>query len=210
VHGLANAIRRDGDGLVQTRGRTTGPENAQVSVAGSAHVFILPINEKRDQRIAQVRMWAADKTGDPAWRGDEGEDSVKLLVIVHRMAATRFARRQTVKRLEGGKGQTGRKWSAATRHKENAVDATSWRRAYLRTVCFCWPTVDLNRSGPVVRIPRSRVRHQLSAPHIGNRPFRKDAGPICIDFLFRAKSENLKLLSFELDEFVGDLRDCNL
>jgi len=87
---VANAIRRDGDPVVQTRGRMAGPDGAQVSVLGSANIFILPADERRDQRIAQVRAWAAEKTDDPAWKTDEVVDGVKVLVIVHRMAAKRL------------------------------------------------------------------------------------------------------------------------
>ena len=87
---VANAIRHDGDGLVQTRGRMTGAEDALVSVPGSAHLFIFPIDDRRDQLIAQTRAWAARKNNDPAWRADETNDTVKLLVIVHRMAANRL------------------------------------------------------------------------------------------------------------------------
>ena len=90
VLSVANAIRRDGDGLVQTRGRMAGSEDALVSVQGSAQLFILPIDERRDQRIAQVREWAAVKNDDPAWNADEDTKTVKLLVIVHRMAAKRL------------------------------------------------------------------------------------------------------------------------
>jgi len=87
---VANAIRRDGDRLVQTRGRMTGPEDALVSVPGSAQLFIFPIDERRDQRIAQVRAWAAEQSDDPAWKSNGGQEAVKVLVIVHRMAANRL------------------------------------------------------------------------------------------------------------------------
>jgi DNA helicase-2/ATP-dependent DNA helicase PcrA len=90
VLNVANAIRRDGDGLLQTRGRMTGPEGAQVEVPGSAEIFVFPVTERRDQRIAQVRAWAAVKNDDPQWRGDQPSDGVKVLVIVHRMAANRL------------------------------------------------------------------------------------------------------------------------
>jgi ATP-dependent DNA helicase UvrD/PcrA len=94
VLGVANAIRRDGDGLVQTGGRMTGPADARVSVLGSAHVFVLPIDRRRDQRIAQVRAWGAQNNNDPAWLNTTGTDAVKLLVIVHRMAANRLGFRR--------------------------------------------------------------------------------------------------------------------
>lgn len=87
---VANAIRRDGDGLVQTRGRMTGLLGAEISLPGIAHLFVLPSDGRRDLRIAQVRAWTAAKTLDPAWHDDEENDAVKFLVIVHRMAAKRL------------------------------------------------------------------------------------------------------------------------
>ncbi|WP_339030441.1 UvrD-helicase domain-containing protein [Bradyrhizobium symbiodeficiens] len=87
---VANAIRQDGDGLVQTGGRTIDRDGARESVEGSAEIFILPISEHRDEHIKQVRAWMANRAGDPAWLSDDTESGVKLLVIVHRMAATRL------------------------------------------------------------------------------------------------------------------------
>lgn len=114
---VANAIRRDGDGLVQTRGRMTGPEGAMVSVPGSAHIFILPIDDRRDQRIAQVRVWAARKNDDPAWHINEGDKGVKLLVIVHRMAA---------KRLGFGNLYSALNDKAPEKFKNRFLDGTAW------------------------------------------------------------------------------------
>ena len=114
VLNVANAIRRDGDGLVQTRGRMTGPEDALLSVPGSAEIFILPIDEKRDQRLAQVRAWVARKTDDPAWQADE---AVKVLVIVHRMAA---------KRLGFGDLYAALNDKAPEKFKSGFLDGTAW------------------------------------------------------------------------------------
>ena len=114
---VANAIRRDGDGLVQTRGRMTGPEDALVSVPGSAHLFILPIDERRDQQIAQVRTWAAEQNSDPEWQTDEGNGAVKLLVIVHRMAA---------KRLGFGDLYAALNDRAPEKFKNGFMDGTAW------------------------------------------------------------------------------------
>lgn len=87
VLNVANAIRRDDDQLEQTRGRTiTTPAGEEVPVAGTARMFILPADEQRDQHIAKVRAWVADKNGDEVWR----DGPIKLLVIVHRMAARRL------------------------------------------------------------------------------------------------------------------------
>lgn len=114
---VANAIRRDGDGLEQTRGRMDGPEDNLVSVPGSAHIFIFPIDERRDERLAQVRAWVAKKNGDPAWTTDDGSRAVKVLVIVHRMAA---------KRLGFGELYAALNDKAPERFKNGFLDGTAW------------------------------------------------------------------------------------
>ena len=87
---VANAIRRDGDALVQTRGRMIEKDGELRSVAGSAHLFIVRVDEQRDRKIAQVRSWAATTQNDPGWLREEDVRGVKVLVIVHRMAAKRL------------------------------------------------------------------------------------------------------------------------
>jgi DNA helicase-2/ATP-dependent DNA helicase PcrA len=114
---VANAIRRDGDGLEQTRGRMDGPEDDLVSVPGSAHIFIFPIDERRDERLAQVRAWVAKKNGDPAWNTDDGSRAVKVLVIVHRMAA---------KRLGFGELYAALNDKAPEKFKNGFLDGTAW------------------------------------------------------------------------------------
>ena len=114
---VANAIRRDGDGLEQTRGRMDGPEDELVSVPGSAHIFIFPIDERRDERLAQVRAWVAKKNGDPAWNTDDDSRAVKVLVIVHRMAA---------KRLGFGELYAALNDKAPEKFKNGFLDGTAW------------------------------------------------------------------------------------
>jgi DNA helicase-2/ATP-dependent DNA helicase PcrA len=86
---VANAIRRNGDALVQTRGRTARVDDVEQPVAGTARIFILPADEHRDERVLAVREWIAHQNGDPTWRPGP-ESQVKVLVIVHRMAASRL------------------------------------------------------------------------------------------------------------------------
>jgi DNA helicase-2/ATP-dependent DNA helicase PcrA len=87
---VANAIRRDGDALVQTRGRMAEKDGELSSVEGSAHLFIVRVDEQRDRKIARVRSWAATTNNDPGWLREEDPRGVKVLVIVHRMAAKRL------------------------------------------------------------------------------------------------------------------------
>ena len=148
VLSVANAIRRDGDGLVQTRGRMTGPGDALVSVPGSADIFILPIDERRDQRLAQVRTWAARKNDDPAWHTDKSHETVKVLVIVHRMAAKRLGFSDLYAALND---------KAPEKFKNGFLDATAWPVRPFNN--FVLPLVSASKKGnefEVMQILRSQ------------------------------------------------------
>ncbi|MDR3622469.1 MAG: UvrD-helicase domain-containing protein [Paludisphaera borealis] len=145
VLNVANAIRRAADDLVQTRGRMTGPDDGAVSVPGSARFIILPIDEYRDQRIAQVRAWAARKNEDPKWHVDE---HVKLLVVVHRLAA---------KQMRFGELYAALNDKAPKDFKNGFLDGTAWPvRPF---VDFILPLVNASKNDDafeVMQILRSR------------------------------------------------------
>ena len=42
------------------------------------------------RRLEDARRWLADQDGDEGWLEEEDEDALRLLVLVHRMAATRL------------------------------------------------------------------------------------------------------------------------
>lgn len=89
VLAVANAVRRSGDDLVQTGGRIEEVNGERQPVEGTARIFILPADDRRDANITAVRNLVARENNDQAWQ--EGPDAdVKLLVIVHRMAAARL------------------------------------------------------------------------------------------------------------------------
>lgn len=133
---VANAIRRDGDGLIQIQGRVAELEDNLHAVQGSAHIFILPIDEKRDQLITQVRSWTAKKNDDPVWYTDEGNKGVKILVIVHRMAA---------KRLGFGDLYSALNDKAPEKFKNGFLDGTTWPvRPFIN---FVLPLIDANKRG---------------------------------------------------------------
>ena len=113
---VANAIRRDGDDLVQTRGRMREVDGALQAVAGTARIFVLPAASNRDQCIGQVREWVARENADEAWR-HAGGDGVKVLVIVHRMAA---------ERLGFGGLYAALNDKAPDAFKNGFLDATAW------------------------------------------------------------------------------------
>ena len=114
---VANAIRREGDGLQQI---PAGPAAALGDVGqtvGSANVFVLPIDDYRDRRLAHIRAWAAARTGDQAWSPPEGDGGVKVLVVVHRMAANRLGFGELYAALND---------KAPEKFKNGFLDGTAW------------------------------------------------------------------------------------
>lgn len=87
---VINNIRAEADGLQQTRGRTIEKDGVQVSVQGTARLFILPTDNRRAERLLGVRRWLSEHNDDQLWLSDEKEGDVRLLVIVHRIAAARL------------------------------------------------------------------------------------------------------------------------
>ena len=135
VLAVANAIRRNGDDLVQSRGRTVEVNGALQPVTGSAHMFVLPADERRNERLGAVREWIAHRNNDPSWRSGP-ESSVKVLVIVHRMAATRLGFSDLYSALND---------KAPEAFKSGFLDATAWP---LRPfVSFVMPLSDAIRKG---------------------------------------------------------------
>ncbi|WP_424193268.1 UvrD-helicase domain-containing protein [Ampullimonas aquatilis] len=118
VLNLANAIRREGDDLVQVSGQRLGPEGIMPTPEGSAHLFILPADDTRDTNLARVRDWMAVQTGDNCWQlSDRDQEQVKLLVIVHQMAANR---------LGFGDLYTALNQRAPAAFKDGFLNGTAW------------------------------------------------------------------------------------
>ena len=87
---VINRIRAEDDKLEQTRGRRISADGQETSVVGSARVLILPADDRRQERLEEARNWLADQDGDEGWLEEEDEEALRLLVLVHRMAATRL------------------------------------------------------------------------------------------------------------------------
>ncbi|NDW06487.1 UvrD-helicase domain-containing protein [Jiella sp. 40Bstr34] len=133
---LANAIRRDGDDLVQIGGRKEKNGEQEVSVVGTARLFVLPTDAHRDERVAQVRAWIANANDDELWQPALKNDQVKMLVIVHRMAA---------KRLGFGDLYAALNDKAPEAFKNGFLDASAWPLRPL--VSLLLPLADAVREG---------------------------------------------------------------
>ncbi|MEW6370122.1 MAG: UvrD-helicase domain-containing protein [Pseudomonadota bacterium] len=85
---VANAVRAKGDGLTQVRGLHEEVDGQLKPVEGSARMFVLPNSMDRKQALADIRTWSAASNSDPGWTSPDL--AVKILVIVHRIAAKRL------------------------------------------------------------------------------------------------------------------------
>ena len=118
VLSVINAIRAPGDGLVQTRGRTRTVDGVEQPVVGSTNLFILPADDQRTARLAAVRQWLANETDDVLWENDAPDGDVRLLILVHRMAALRLGFPNLYSALNDNK--------APASFKEGLADGSSW------------------------------------------------------------------------------------
>jgi len=123
-----NAIRKPADGLEQIGGRI---ENGK-TVEGSSHLFLLPINDSRTENVKKVQEWAATMFNDDQWLSDE----IKILVIVHRMAAIRLGFPNLYAAMND---------SAPQAFKDGLLDGSAWPlRPFMN---FVLPLVEYSKQG---------------------------------------------------------------
>ena len=138
---VVNAIRAAGDGLEQTRGRAIEVDGVLQPVAGSAHMFVLPADQHRTARLQAVRQWLRNATTDPLWLSDNVEADVRLLVLVHRMAAARLGFSNIYAALHD---------KAPASLKDGLEDGTAWPLRPLMQ--FVLPLVMAARAGDQFKI----------------------------------------------------------
>lgn len=145
---VINRIRAEDDGLHQTRGRHLTVDGTEDPVEGSARVLILPADDRRQERLEEVRGWLADQDGDEGWLEDEDEEALRLLVLVHRMAAARLGFPNLYSALNDRSPED---------LKTGLVDGTAWVvRPFLSYVL---PLVLARREGREFEIMRLLRRH---------------------------------------------------
>lgn len=112
---VANAIRMEGDGLQQIRGLHEFADDVLQPVEGSARIFVLPNTGNRQAALSQLRAWSAAANADDGWI--KSEAAVKILVIVHRIAAKRQGWAGIYSVLND---------KAPTSFKQGLLDGTCW------------------------------------------------------------------------------------
>lgn len=128
-------MRKPGDGLTQVRGAMKNVNGSLQPIIGTARLFVLPATMDRQQALGQVREWNARENNDDGWCGDRSED-VKVLVIVHRMAA---------KRMGFGELYSALNDDAPSALKQGFQDATAWPLKPF--TAFVLPIVSAMKSG---------------------------------------------------------------
>lgn len=152
---VVNAVRRTGDGLVQTRGRMTLVDGVLLPVEGSARIFLLSADENRSAKLAKVREWLRQTNDDERWVTEDPAADVRALVVVHRMAATRLGFPNLYAALND---------NAPPSLKEGLKDGTSWPlRPFLTYLLPLATAVSENRNFDVMALLRAECRLLSSA-----------------------------------------------
>ena len=87
---VINRIREEDDGLIQIRGRHEYRGKKSVPIEGTARVLIIANDERRSKRVEEARQWLAKRDDDNNWLVDDDENALRMLVLVHRVAADRL------------------------------------------------------------------------------------------------------------------------
>lgn len=88
VLNVINSIRAEDDRLHQVPGQRFENGAPVETPAGSAKLFLFPNSGvDRPSCLARVRAWMSEASSDPLWQSDEESGDVRLLVLVHRIAA---------------------------------------------------------------------------------------------------------------------------
>ncbi|MEJ6002690.1 UvrD-helicase domain-containing protein [Paucibacter sp. AS307] len=157
---LVNAVRQPGDGLVQTRGRTEMIDGKSVQVEGSARIFLLAADANRSAKLEKVREWLRRVNKDERWVSGDREADVRVLVVVHRMAATRLGFPNLYAALND---------EAPSSIKEGLKDGTAWPlRPFLTFLLPLTMAVLEDRSFDVMTLLRAECPLLSSSSLIGN------------------------------------------
>jgi DNA helicase-2/ATP-dependent DNA helicase PcrA len=214
VLSLINAIRAGGDPLKQTGGRTQKVDGVPVPVQGSARLFILPADDHRTERVHGVREWLAHENADPLWLRDDRDADVKLLVIAHRMAATRLGFGALYSALND---------RAPTEISEGFSDGTLWAvRPFLNFILPIVSAHSTKRSFEVMRLLRANspllIRDYIQKAELGDvldglqknlaklgEMLMPGSSSLVVDVLTFAQSSQLLVLEDRLASYVKDL-----
>jgi DNA helicase-2/ATP-dependent DNA helicase PcrA len=159
---VINRIRAEDDGIEQVGGRMVHAKEGGNPTEGTARLFIMPTDDhdRRTTRLTKIRNWLASANSDPLWREDR-HSAVRMMVLVHRMAATRLGFPNLYAALND---------RAPPSLKSGLVDGTAWvLRPFLSTICPLVLAARANDNFAVIRALRLTCPLLSSkAPEAGN------------------------------------------
>jgi len=186
-----NAIRASGDDLQQVRGRTVTVDGIVQPVVGTCNLFVLPADAERSNRLTAVRQWLATETRDALWLSDVREGDVRLLVLVHRMAANRLGFPNLYAALTDG---------APMSMSEGVSDGTAWPlRPLVQNIL---PLIAAVRAGDQFSV-MSTLRRE--SPRLDPERLRGQALAPVLTALQQALDRLVALLAEDSEASVGDV-----
>lgn len=188
---VVNAIRQPDDGLSQTRGRMNWVDGNPEPVMGSARFFLLRADDHRSMKLAKVREWMRRANEDDHWASDDPAANVRVLVVVHRMAAARLGFPNLYSALNDN--------DAPPSIKEGLKDGTAWPlRPFLNYLLPLAMAVSENRKLDVMTLLRSECPLLQPTALIGG-------DPVAVLQTLQASTTELARLIFSSDALLQDV-----
>lgn len=140
---VVNAVRADGDSLVQTPGRSSAERSE-----GEVFFFVMPADADRTVNLNRAREWLDNNGSGGSWTQSNPDDETKILTIVHRMAARRLGFENLYAAFNDNQSRLG----------DDFIEGTAWPlRAFDQLVL---PVIDAESGDEGVAIDAIR-RHGL-------------------------------------------------
>lgn len=191
VLNVINKIRAEDDGLQQTRGRMTEIDGVLTPVQGTARLFLLTADDLRAERLQGVRDWLSQNNNDPLWLSDNDDGDVRMLVVVHRIAAKRLGFPNLYSALND---------RAPENLKTGLVDGTAWIvRPFLRYILPLIQAYRNNNEFQVIKLLRQYCP-RLNPERLISQDIASELGLLQT---FVAQID--ELLTDESDSNIGDI-----
>ncbi|QDH62604.1 UvrD-helicase domain-containing protein [Pseudomonas azotoformans] len=188
---VVNAIREPDGGLHQTRGRMNLVHGNLEPVTGSARFFVLRADDQRSVKLAKVREWMRRVNNDDHWVSDDPAADFRVLVVVHRMAATKLGFPNLYAALNDN--------DSPPSIKEGLKDGTAWPlRPFLNYLLPLAVAVSENRKLDVMTLLRSEC--PLLQPMA-----LVDADPVAILRSLQESTSELSRLIFSSEALLQDI-----
>ena len=187
---VINRIRAEDDALEQTRGRMENNDGNPVPVQGTARAIVLQADHRRQERLRAARQWLAESDADPRWLEESGED-LRVLVLVHRMAANRLNFPNLYASLNDKSPQE---------LKSGLVDGTAWVLRPFLTVLL--PLVLAHRTNQDFAVIRMLRKH---CPRLQSRQLTNDVTTQVLDSLRDTLTTLDSMLDDTSNHRIGDL-----